>query len=56
MKDQWEINPELKGKFVVINTESPTLESRIGFIDFRTITEEQANELIKAGTDYLKKK
>jgi hypothetical protein len=47
------LNPELKGKYKVVNTDLPVLHSRIGKIDFRTITEEEAEQLIAAGTSYL---
>lgn len=55
MKKQFTLSPELEGKFEVINTTSPVLHSRIGDVDFRTMTLEQAEELIKSGTRYLKK-
>lgn len=46
---------EIAGSYEVVNTTSPILESRIGRIDFRTITKEKAEALIKAGTRYLRK-
>ena len=49
------LNPALKGKYKVVNTDLPVLHSRIGKVDFRTITEEEAEQLIKAGTSYLEK-
>ncbi len=52
---KFKISPELEGKFVVINTTSPVLHSRIGDVDFRTMTLAQAEELIKSGTRYLKR-
>jgi hypothetical protein len=45
----------IQGKFEVINTSDPILHSRIGVIDFRLISEAQAEQLVKAGTRYLKK-
>ena len=44
---------EVAAKYQVVNTTFPTLHSRIGDIDFRTITLEQAQALVKAGTSYL---
>jgi hypothetical protein len=55
MKKQFKLSPVLEGKFEVINTTSPILHSRIGDVDFRTMTLEQAEELMKSGTRYLKK-
>lgn len=55
MKKQFKLSPELEGKFEVINTTSPVLHSRIGDVDFRTMTLEQAGDLMKSGTRYLKK-
>ncbi len=46
-------SPAIEGKFRVINTHMPKLHSRIGEIDFRVITLEQAEKLVKAGTRYL---
>lgn len=53
-KLEFELSPAIAGKFEVINTTSPILESRIGRVDFRTITLEKAEELVKAGTRCLK--
>jgi len=40
------LNPALQGKFVIKNTHLPcVLQSTVGNIDFRTLTEEQANIL-----------
>ncbi len=55
MKKPFELSPELVGKFEVINTTLPVLHSRIGHVDFRTMTFAQAEELVAAGTDYLKR-
>ncbi|MNK47619.1 hypothetical protein D3C87_664310 [compost metagenome] len=45
----------IKGKFKVVNTIFPIFHSRIGQIDFRTITEEEAEKLVAAGTIYLER-
>jgi hypothetical protein len=55
MKLDFILSPELEGKFKVVGTTSPILHSRIGDVDFRIMTESQAEELIKAGTSYLQK-
>lgn len=47
-------SPALEGKYKVINTAYPILHSRIGDLDLRIITLDQADQLIKAGTRYLK--
>jgi hypothetical protein len=44
---------EVAEKYEVVNTTSPVLESRIGKIDFRTISIAQAEKLVAAGTRYL---
>jgi len=54
MKLDFELSPELVGKYEVINTTLPVLHSRIGEVDFRTMTVDQAEQLVKAGTDYLR--
>ncbi|MFD2163681.1 hypothetical protein ACFSJU_14825 [Paradesertivirga mongoliensis] len=54
-KLNFEISALIKGKFEVINTHLPVLHSRIGMVDFRTMTEEQAERLVAAGTRYLRK-
>lgn len=45
----------IEGKFRVVNTHLPVLHSKIGKVDFRVITLEQAEQLVEAGTDYLVK-
>ena len=55
MEQTFKLSPELVGKFEVVNTDSPLLCSRIGDVDFRYMTEAQAEQLIKAGTMYLVK-
>lgn len=52
---KFEVSKAIKGKYEVINTHLPKLESRIGLIDFRTITLAQAERLVKSGTRYLRK-
>lgn len=52
---EFKLSDALEGKYEVINTTLPTLHSRIGDVDFRTMTEAKAEELINAGTDYLRK-
>lgn len=54
-KLKFEVSKEIQGKYEVINTHLPRLESRIGLIDFRTITLAQAEKLVKSGTRYLRK-
>jgi hypothetical protein len=44
---------DVADKYEVVNTTSPVLESRIGKIDFRTISLTQAEKLVAAGTRYL---
>lgn len=44
---------DVAAKYAVINTTFPILHSRIGDLDFRIITLEQAHSLVKAGTSYL---
>ncbi|MNL26538.1 hypothetical protein D3C87_1480670 [compost metagenome] len=53
MKLSFILSPELEGEYEVVNTASPILHSRIGDIDFRRITKDQAEQLISAGTRYL---
>ncbi|RQO65085.1 hypothetical protein DBR40_24755 [Pedobacter sp. KBW01] len=54
MKDpEIKLLPECEGKYKVVNTHLPTLYSPIGFIDFRTMTVEQAEALLKTETSYL---
>lgn len=51
----FEPSPAIEGRFRVVNTHLPILHSKIGKIDFRTITLEQAEALVSAGTSYLVK-
>jgi hypothetical protein len=53
MKLDFKLSPELEGVFKVVNTTCSALHSRIGYVDFRTMTLEQAEALEEAGTDYL---
>lgn len=46
-------SPAIEGKYRIVNTHMPILHSRIGLIDFRAITLEQAEKLVAAGTRYL---
>lgn len=54
-KLKFEVSKAIEGKYEVINTQLPCLESRIGLIDFRTISLAKAEALIKSGTRYLRK-
>lgn len=54
-KRNWVESPEISGLYRIINTDLPILHSRIGDIDFRKITLEQAEKLIESGTRYLEK-
>ncbi|KAA8483755.1 hypothetical protein BDE36_1781 [Arcticibacter tournemirensis] len=54
-KLSFELSPEIRGKFEVVNTESPLLHSRIGDIDFRRITLDQAEQLVKLNSRYIRK-
>ncbi len=47
-------SPAISGKFEIVNTIHPIYHSKIGKFDFRTITEEDAGELVKSGSDYIK--
>jgi hypothetical protein len=55
MKSSSKKVPDWKGSSKSSITTSPVLHSRIGDVDFRTMTLQQAGELIKSGTRYLKK-
>lgn len=46
-------SPHIEGKFKVVKTTFPILHSKIGRLDFRDITLEQAEALVAAGTIYL---
>lgn len=51
----FKLSAELEGKYKVL-THLPCLHhSQLGLVDFRTMTEEQAEQLIEAGTIYLKR-
>lgn len=52
---KFKLPAEIAGDYEVVNTTSPVLESRIGRIDFRSLTKEKAEALIKAGTRCLRK-
>jgi hypothetical protein len=52
----FKISPRLQGKYRVTGTELPILyHPQLGRLDFRIMTEAQAEQLIIAGTIYLKK-
>lgn len=55
-KLNWQVSPAIVDHYEVVNTHLPILESKIGKVDFRRITLDQANELYIAGTRYLQKK
>ncbi|MGJ1295539.1 hypothetical protein ACR777_15135 [Sphingobacterium spiritivorum] len=54
-KLDWQVSPAIAGHYEVVNTTFPILESRIGRIDFRVITLDQANRIHELGSRYLKK-
>lgn len=54
-KLRFEVSKAIEGKFEVVNTSLPCLESKIGLVDFRKITLNQAERLFAKGTRYLKK-
>jgi hypothetical protein len=49
----FKLSPEIEGKFEVVHTNCPVMHSRIGYVDFRRITLAQAEELVKAGSEFL---
>lgn len=52
----FKLSEVLQGKYKVVNTHLPMLHHpKLGLVDFRSITVEQAEALIEAGTDYLVK-
>lgn len=55
MKPKWTVSPAIAGHYKVVNTNSPILHSKIGDIDFRKISLEDANRLFSKGTRYLEK-
>jgi hypothetical protein len=50
------LSQEVAEKFEVVNTNSPILHSKIGDIDFRRITLEQAAKIVSLGSSYLREK
>ena len=46
----------IAGKYLIVNTCHPIYYSKLGTIDFRTITLVQAAALVEAGSLYIKKK
>ena len=55
MAKDWKLSEALEGKYEVVNTDLPVLHSRIGEVDLRTMTEEQAEAILLKGSDFLKK-
>lgn len=54
-KLDWVASSAIAGHYEVINTHLPILESKIGRVDLRTISLEQADKIYTLGTRYLKK-
>ena len=54
-KRDWIESPEISGHFKIINTEFPILHSRIGDLDFRKITLDQAQKLFDSGSRYIER-
>lgn len=54
-KVNWKISPEIEGKYEVVNTSFPILESRIGRVDLRKITLREAERIVELGSRYLRK-
>lgn len=52
----WVLSPLIAEHYEVINTHLPILESKIGRVDLRSITLDQADRIHALGTRYLKKK
>lgn len=55
MKRNWSVSPAIAGHYKVVNTESPILHSKIGDIDFRKVSLDDADRLFEKGTRYLEK-
>lgn len=54
--DNPHLNPELAGKFRIKDTHCPrVLNTTIGDIDFRTLTEDQAEQLVTDGMPFIEK-
>lgn len=54
-KRDWVVSPAIVNHYRIINTDLPILHSRIGDMDFRKISLEQADKLYESGTRYLEK-
>jgi len=54
-KLDWVVSPAIAGHYKVVNTTSPILHSKIGDVDLRKISLDQANEIYSKGTMYLEK-
>jgi hypothetical protein len=56
MEETNHLNPDLAGKFVIRNTHCPkVLNTPVGDIDFRTLSQEQAEKLVTVDFYYLEK-
>lgn len=54
--DNPHLNPELEGKYRIKGTHCPRiLNTSLGDIDFRTLTEEQAEQLVTDEMPYIEK-
>jgi len=53
-KLKFEPSPEIKGKFRVVNTEHPCIMFK-SIVDLRSVSLEEAEELVKQGFGYLEK-
>lgn len=51
----WALSSDIVDHYEVVNTSSPILESKIGRVDFRTMSLAVADDIFSKGTDYLKK-
>jgi len=54
-KRNWTVSPAIADHYKVVNTDSPLLHSKIGDVDLRKITLEQADKMYGKGTRYLEK-
>lgn len=54
-KREWKESPEITGHFKIVNTDFYFLHSKIGDIDFRKITLDQAKKLFESGSPYIEK-
>lgn len=49
------LNPELKGKYKIVDTDLPGVRTANRYYEFATLTQEEADELIANGSGYLEK-